>query len=115
MTYAEKLQDVRWQKVRTEALKRAHYKCEDCGSAGAGLEVHHCIYLKDREPWEYSGNTLIVVCKDCHKWRQGIEQSSRKWLAVMLRYSDMEAVSRWTMLLEALGRKSKGYIQGDFD
>lgn len=115
MTYLEKLQDPRWQKKRKEALRRSNYKCEDCGSTKSGLEVHHCIYLKDREPWEYNGNSLIVVCTSCHQWRQEMEQLARQWLSVVLRYSDIETVCHWKILLESLGKKSKGYLKGGVD
>lgn len=65
-TYAEKLQDPRWQRKRLEVLERAGWKCESCGKADAVLHVHHGRYAKGREPWEYSANQLYSLCKPCH-------------------------------------------------
>ena len=67
-----------WIYASTEALKRADYRCENCGKKGAhslgysgryNLEVHHIVPLEGNRrdfsaynlPWN-----LIVLCHDCH-------------------------------------------------
>lgn len=65
MTYAEKLLDPRWQKKRAEILLRDGFACRNCGDKTRTLHVHHCVYIKGLEPWEYTGS-LLTLCSDCH-------------------------------------------------
>ena len=67
--YWEKLRDPRWQKKRLEILERDGWKCRECGSADATLNVHHGRYLKDCEPWEYENDSLQTLCDMCHESR----------------------------------------------
>lgn len=54
----------RWRLVRRAALKRAKWRCEDCGRAGA-MEVHHLQPLRaGGDPYDLAG--LIVLCRPCH-------------------------------------------------
>jgi 5-methylcytosine-specific restriction endonuclease McrA len=66
MTYSEKLKDSRWIAKRKEALE--YYggcNCFGCGSCN-DLQVHHKMYTKWREPWEYDVTELAILCKHCH-------------------------------------------------
>lgn len=110
MTYQEKLRDPRWQKKRLEILQAADFACEDCKARDRELHVHHCIYVKDREPWEYNRNTLIAVCDECHKWRQEYELIARQNLAVLLRYSSLDIVRRAADFLAGLVQANPNYI-----
>lgn len=65
-TYAEKLKDPRWQKKRLEVLKRADWKCEECGDDSRTLHVHHGYYARGRDPWEYEDDSLHCLCESCH-------------------------------------------------
>jgi len=85
-TYSEKLRDPRWQKKRLEIMEAAQFQCEDCGSNDKTLHVHHCIYMKGCEPWEYSAAELICVCEDCHDIRDAYERDSHLALARILRH-----------------------------
>ena len=67
MSYAEKLKDPRWQKMRLKVLERDEWKCRECGDSNSTLHVHHLIYFPGREPWEYNDNLLITLCEECHK------------------------------------------------
>jgi len=75
-TYAEKLNDLRWQRKRSRILERCSGKCEECGS-NTGLDVHHCYYRFGREPWQYPDIALLALCRDCHKHREHIEMDFR--------------------------------------
>jgi len=66
-TYSEKLKSPKWQRKRLEILERDGWKCSCCGDTETTLNVHHCYYKKDKEPWEYPNKSLIVLCEDCHK------------------------------------------------
>ncbi|HEX7531460.1 MAG TPA: hypothetical protein VF333_09970 [Pyrinomonadaceae bacterium] len=72
-TYAEKLRDPRWQRKRSQIMKRADFKCEDCGNTTDMQSVHHCFYIAGREPWEYEDNELRCLCEICHEDRAIIE------------------------------------------
>lgn len=67
MTYAEKLQDPRWQKKRLEVFERDNFSCQYCGCKEHTLHVHHKYYRKGKEPWEYPDDCLKTVCKYCHQ------------------------------------------------
>lgn len=91
-SYAAKLLDPRWQRKRLEALESADWACEACGDAESTLHVHHKQYIKGRNPWEYEGDQLAVLCKSCHQAWHGAEDdlldvisrlpidSGHKWL-----------------------------------
>jgi len=64
--YKEYLASPTWKRKREQALKRADYKCEECGMSKwtRKLDVHHLDY-------DHFGNEcpedLIVLCEKCHK------------------------------------------------
>lgn len=67
MTYAEKLRDPRWQRKRLEVLQRDEFSCLACGDSESTLHVHHRLYLKRLEPWDYPNHLLQTLCEECHK------------------------------------------------
>lgn len=67
MTYLEKLKDPRWQRKRLEVMGRDNFQCQSCRSKEDTLNVHHKIYKKGREPWEYESNLLVTLCRFCHE------------------------------------------------
>jgi hypothetical protein len=71
MSYRELLRDVRWQKLRLEALSAAEWKCQSCGGNDF-LNVHHRKYVDGRKPWEYSLTELKVLCEKCHQKIHGL-------------------------------------------
>lgn len=83
--YHEKLRDPRWQRRKTEIMQAALFRCEDCTSDKKTLNVHHCYYLKGKEPWEHPDALLICVCEECHKIRQKVETDIHINIAFMIR------------------------------
>lgn len=75
-TYAEKLKDPRWQKMRLEILQRDDFTCRDCGDKESTLHVHHCLYLTGKNPWEYMDSELRTLCMSCHETRHNIENDA---------------------------------------
>jgi hypothetical protein len=67
MTYSEKLRHPKWQKKRLEVLNRDGFTCRNCWSGDKTLDVHHLIYLKGRDPWEYPLDHLLTLCHECHE------------------------------------------------
>lgn len=72
MSYAEKLRDPRWQKMRLEILQRDLFTCQECQSKDKELHVHHRYYIKGREPWDYPIRALVTLCCECHEKRTNI-------------------------------------------
>ena len=66
MTYAEKLKDPRWQKLRLKVLDRDNWMCQICFDTESTLHVHHRYYLSNKEPWEYPMVALVTLCHSCH-------------------------------------------------
>lgn len=64
--YQNKLQDIRWQKLRVEILLRDNWTCK-CGKTDRTVHVHHKKYIHGLEPWEYPLNDLETLCWACHK------------------------------------------------
>ena len=79
LTYAEKLQDVRWKRRRDELLRQSNWTCCECGepleSGPMDLQVHHVCYIACLDPWDYPDELLLVCCDWHHKERQAVEQA----------------------------------------
>ena len=84
MTYAEKLLDLRWLQKRQEVILFDGGRCRDCGDSDR-LQVHHCFYLRGREPWDYPDGLLMTLCDLCHRRRQQLEEAAHLAFAVFLR------------------------------
>jgi len=68
--YAQKFRTREWQMKRAKILERDNYECkgDPCmGSKDDMLHVHHIVYLKNMEPWDYDDDFLITLCSECHK------------------------------------------------
>lgn len=75
MTYFEKLKNPKWQKKRLEFLEEHDFTCQVCGDNETELHVHHTNYKKGFEPWEYTSDELMCLCKDCHEdWHKVHEE-----------------------------------------
>ena len=63
--YYKKLEDPRWIKRKNEVIEANKCKCYLCGSS-TNLQVHHKVYVKGKEPWDYDDSDLVVLCEKCH-------------------------------------------------
>jgi hypothetical protein len=98
-SYAEKLRDPRWRERRLEILERAQFRCEECGEEAVTLHVHHKVYRRGAEPWEYFDHELIALCEGCHADRHAIESVIREALG----YAGLHDISRMHLALMVLG------------
>lgn len=64
-SYAEKLKNPKWQKLRLKIMERDSWACQCCGDKETPLNVHHKIYVGD--PWDCPEDQLVTVCEDCHE------------------------------------------------
>ena len=66
MIYSEQLKSPHWQRKRLEVMQRDNFTCVACGEKESQLQVHHGVYLKGVNPWEYDDKYLHTLCKNCH-------------------------------------------------
>lgn len=66
-TYYQKLKSPQWQRKRLEILNERGFLCESCCDDSTQLHVHHKIYKKGLDPWDYPDYNYVVLCEDCHK------------------------------------------------
>lgn len=76
-SYEDALLTEEWEKKREEILLRDNYKCSKCSKVQyengvyTPLHVHHKVYYSGKLPWQYENDTLITLCKECHKKEHG--------------------------------------------
>lgn len=82
-TYAQKLRDPRWQRLRLKRLEASGWKCDHCGDSRNELQVHHKWYLKNMEPWDYEVHNLESLCVTCHEKAGKVHEAIKAALAVL--------------------------------
>jgi|GEM_PF-2507864 hypothetical protein len=66
-SYAERLKDPRWQKMRLKILERDEWCCQICFDSKETLHIHHRYYKKNTDPWDYPLESLVTLCESCHE------------------------------------------------
>jgi 5-methylcytosine-specific restriction protein A len=56
----------RWATVRA-AFIAEHPACQDCGSTGAWLDVHHVDHARPGDPTFLDSRNLRTLCRACHR------------------------------------------------
>lgn len=92
MTYSEKLRSPDWQRKRLELLSHANFTCQACLSTDKELHVHHRVYLRNTDPWDYPDFAYEVLCKDCHSHAQDAMERAHMAIA---KYRELEAACSW--------------------
>ena len=82
-TYADKLKDPRWQRRRLEILQRDNWGCIYCGDKTSELQVHHLLYLSNRDPWEYDDEHLVTACIACHADETRLKEEDKMLVNMM--------------------------------
>lgn len=78
MTYAEKLKNPKWQKMRLEVLSRDNWTCKNCGTEKETLHVHHLSYQYGKDPWEYPLENFVTLCGSCHEDEEYFKNEVKK-------------------------------------
>lgn len=81
--YWELLRDPRWQRRRLEVMELANFACAQCEATDKTLNVHHRIYRKNADPWDYELNELQCLCEDCHEHEHAIRKRIAESMAQM--------------------------------
>lgn len=119
-TYAEKLKDPRWQKMRLEVLQRDGWECQNCTSTTTTLHVHHRYYERGADPWAYPLDALVTLCAKCHEEegqiRPEVEQHVLRILRGRLFWLDLMgfADTLTEMPPEAVLALARGSTRGDW-
>lgn len=92
-TYAEKLRDPRWQKMRLKIMERDEFTCQHCGDKKKTLNVHHIKYMRGADPWEYDLKYLTTLCEICHEKEPKLLNDLTDQLIGMLRELPMTAIT----------------------
>ncbi len=73
--YERLLQSDYWKGYSYSLIKERNFTCADCGRRFPNernkLQVHHLVY-RDINPWSYSPEEVVVLCKECHLRRHGL-------------------------------------------
>lgn len=83
--YKKQYLDPRWQRKRLFILERDDWRCQCCYSKENTLNVHHRIYINDKDLWDYPDNLLITLCVDCHKSEKEDMQKSLSELNLQMK------------------------------
>lgn len=82
----EKYKDPRWQRKRLERMEYAKFTCEHCEATNKTLNVHHKLYRKGADPWDYNDLELMCMCEDCHEeWHK-----AKANFGVSLQFMDLD-------------------------
>ena len=73
-SYFDYIHSPQWQARSAECIRKAGYKCQQCGNIGK-LEVHHKVY---KNLGNEKDDDLIAVCKQCHKEIHAQKQENKK-------------------------------------
>lgn len=92
-SYIELLRDPRWQKKRLLIMERDDWKCMECRTRDANLQVHHKRYVRGRMPWEHEDGDLVTLCHRCHERVTDLRKKANNLLADMNLYELPIAVS----------------------
>ena len=106
MKYSEKLKDPRWQKKRLQVMEKAKFKCVECGDSKSTLAVHHSVYFKGNDPWDYPDELLRCFCEKCHERHHSLRQEMAA-LSGMMDITRMSSVVGYMYALSGVIHKNK--------
>ncbi len=109
MTYAEKLRTHEWRQFRLRLINKAGRKCVECGCVHEEeepLQIHHVIYIRRMEPWDYPDELCLVLCDSCHFNRQVNDEETQVEFARMC--ARMPSIHVYE-----LGKRLRQHLQGE--
>lgn len=63
-------------------MQKAEFACGRCGNEEATLHIHHRIYRKKKQPWEYADDELECLCEDCHMGAENDRETVAEAMAI---------------------------------
>lgn len=120
-SYYDQLKDSRWQEKRLELLQAAGFKCQsqfcDNKEDHPQLSIHHKLYLRNTNLWEYEPWAYIVLCGPCHEKTQQYMEMAHTAIAknadlfgvcILLSEMDKYTVEKFCAPVLALALLTKG-------
>lgn len=106
--YFELLKHPNWQKKRLEILQRDNFTCKGCGDTDKTLNIHHKYYDFEIMPWEYTNNSLITLCDECHKHWHDMKAEYEKSLIKSIYNAGFEIIDFYILMdiFEGMDEKS---------
>lgn len=110
MNYSEKLKDYRWQEKRLVILERDGGCCRNCGEV-ENLQIHHTIYFKNTEPWDYDNDFLLTLCRTCH-WNLEEQVDKIKLLTALIQKEKPSDIENLRVIIQRFlyGRDNQDYF-----
>lgn len=73
-----------WQRFAARVKERDGNLCTTCYRSDPDviLQVHHKLYIKGRQPWEYSLDDCITLCKGCHAREHNLLPPDSDWILI---------------------------------
>ena len=56
----------KWARIRNAYIAE-HPRCQDCGSSGPWLDVHHVDHARPGDPTFLDSRVLRTLCRSCHR------------------------------------------------
>ncbi len=63
----EQLKDPRWESFKWRMRNKVNSTCQVCNRKRRNLQIHHKLYIEDKNLWDYPNRFLKVMCCDCHE------------------------------------------------
>lgn len=76
-------------------MERDNFQCQRCKDSESTLNVHHRLYIKGLDPWEYGPLTLVTLCEPCHADESMVSESVWRLLVTLFpKYGDQTDSSK---------------------
>ena len=83
MKPSNKFEDPRWERKKLHVIRLRGNACEVCGNT-RHLRVHHLLYAKSVNPWEYPDDQYQCICEPCVHERKPLVEAAVDNLRLML-------------------------------
>ncbi|MCC6076529.1 HNH endonuclease [Pseudomonas sp. GCM10022188] len=76
----------KWFEFSRRVRLRDGNKCLKCHGSPPGvvLQVHHELYMPNKNPWEYALSDCTTLCKGCHAREHGHVEPNSGWLLISI-------------------------------
>lgn len=78
--------NAKWFEFSERVRLRDNDRCLKChkGAPDVVLQVHHEIYIANKQPWEYALSACTTLCKGCHAREHGLVEPSSGWFLMSI-------------------------------
>lgn len=75
-----------WLEFSQRVQLRDRNKCLKChrSQPDVVLQVHHELYIPNKQPWEYALSDCTTLCKGCHAREHGLIEPDNSWFLISI-------------------------------